>query len=85
MKIYNEIQYLNEITGFFPDLQDRLLHGFSWGKNAGNMRVFPGNEIKARVNTQKFLNSLELGSIRDLITSSAEHKDNIFTCYRQDK
>ena len=77
METYTQVQYINNTTGYFPELSDKIIHGFSWGKNAGNMRVFDGNEVQARVNTQKFLTQLGLGSIREVIVMNEEHNDRI--------
>jgi copper oxidase (laccase) domain-containing protein len=76
-KIYRKIQYLHKNIGYFPELYPYVNHGFSWGKNAGNMQFSSGDVVSVRQNVQGFLEKMEMGDIKDTFNMIPEHKDSI--------
>jgi copper oxidase (laccase) domain-containing protein len=77
MNIYDSIKFKERIVGYFPEFDDLLKHGFSWGKEAGNMSFNFGSIPKVKTNIQRFLSKLDLGSINNSYVIAPEHSDKI--------
>jgi copper oxidase (laccase) domain-containing protein len=72
-----QIKYITSDIAYFPNLYQFVNHGFSWGKNSKNMsfKYGPYNEVKQ--NIQTFLSKLHMGTIEDVFSIRAEHKNRI--------
>ena len=77
MNIYTIIKYKEHNIGYFPEFENLLKHGFSWGKNIGNMSFAFGNKNEVKKNVQNFLHILNVGNINESFVISPEHSDNI--------
>ena len=77
MNIYNQIIYKQENIGYFPEFENILNHGFSWGKGSKNMSFSFGEEDEVRHDIQNFLDKMDMGSINNSFVIKPEHKDNI--------
>lgn len=69
--------FLEDEIAYFPHLQDKLIHGFSWGKNSKNMDFSRGSIPEVKSNVKDFLQKLNLPPIYETFNVKAEHKDNI--------
>ncbi|MBU0975748.1 MAG: laccase domain-containing protein [Patescibacteria group bacterium] len=76
-KKLHKVKFLNSQTGFSPQLRHLINHGFSWGKESGNMDFAFGDSLGVRLRIQQFLTDLHMGSIRDSINMIPEHSDRI--------
>ena len=76
-RFIKKIHYKYPDIGYFPSLDKYLVHGFSWGKNAGNMQFSLGGPVEVRLRVQKFLDCLNIGKINDSINMIPEHSDRI--------
>lgn len=72
-----KIHYLYPNIAYFPLLQKQVRHGFSWGKEAGNMQFSFGDLVEVRMNVQKFLKKLDMGDIKDSVSMITELSDRI--------
>lgn len=75
MNKHHEIIYKNQNIGYFPEFCTN--HGFSWGKGAENMSFSYDDKTLVYPRISKFLNQLEMGSVRESISIIPEHNDRI--------
>lgn len=76
--IYKEIKYLNDGVGYFPQLQDHIQHGFSWGNKRGNMSFAWGQDQAIVLNDiRTFLIDLGIQKPKKIINIIPEHSDTI--------
>lgn len=71
----HHIEYRHQNIGFFPGFSKN--HGFSWGKDAGNMSFSYGEKTEVFPRITNFLNNLEMGSVIESISITPEHSDRI--------
>jgi copper oxidase (laccase) domain-containing protein len=79
---YRKIHYLKPSVGYFPEMREHVNHGFSWGKEAGNMAFnngadSPDKSKKVKLNLQNFLNKLSMGKLENCLIMLPKHKDKI--------
>lgn len=79
MPNYNEVRYLADGIGYFPEMPKNIIHGFSWGKRFGNMSFQVGNQDRVLTDMGEYLSVLELGRLADTVNIAAEHSDRIIT------
>ena len=72
-----KIKFLYPNIGYFPQLFKYINHGFSWGKESGNMQFSLGDPVKTRKNLTGFLKVMDMGNIKESINMIPEHKDRI--------
>lgn len=72
-----KVKYLHPNIAYFPLLQKHIAHGFSWGKQAGNMQFSFGDPVEVRMNVQKFLEKLDMGDIKESVNMITELSDRI--------
>lgn len=78
MKKYLEIEYLlQDKIGYFPELEEQLIHGFSWGKESQNMDYSKGEISTVKQNIKLFFHDLNIGNLFDSFNLKVEHKDKI--------
>lgn len=82
-RFIKKIHYKYPNIGYFPSFKKLFLHGFSWGKNSGNMQFSLGNPVDVRMNVQKFLDTLKMGKINDSVNVIPEHSDRIIDINRE--
>ena len=70
-----EISYIAQNIGYFPQLN--VSHGFSWGKEAGNMSFSYGDRVEVFQRVIRFFSKLNMGFVKDSVSINPEHKDKI--------
>ena len=73
----NKIHFKHKNIGHIPQLDKYVNHGFSWGKEAGNMQFSTGDKVEVRQRIINFLNSQNMGDIKSSINMIPEHSDRI--------
>lgn len=77
MHTLDQIIYQHHHIAVFPLLKDKTVHGFSWGKDAGNMSFSLGRISEVLKRNQWFFNQLELGAVHDSVVAISEQAQQI--------
>lgn len=76
-KVLEKVLFLKEGIGYLPILQGLVEHGFSWGKESGNMSFSYGRKLEVKKRINDFLGELNMPSIESIMNVAAEHEDKI--------
>lgn len=75
--ILNTIYYRKDNIGYIPYLSEDINHGFSWGRNSGNMSFSYGEKEEVRARIESFLAELSMNTLANSIFTLPSHGESI--------